>query len=90
VTAAMAGGRTVSTGRCSATPASWLRPGSASYSPMKAMTGPPSPHSPITRGRNAGDVLGDAETLVAQLNEMLGGGPRLGVAHFGHAPDLGR
>ncbi len=39
------------------------------------------------RGRDARDVLGDAETLVAQLGEMLGGGPRLGVAHLGHAPD---
>ena len=39
-------------------------------------------------GRNARDLLGDAETLVAQLSEMLGGGTRLGVADFGHAPDL--
>ncbi|MFK4662068.1 hypothetical protein ABIF76_002922 [Bradyrhizobium ottawaense] len=40
------------------------------------------------RGRNAGDVLGDAEALMTQLEEMLGGGPRLGVAHLGHAPHL--
>ena len=35
-------------GRFSATPASWESPGSASYSPRMAITGPPSPASPIT------------------------------------------
>ena len=49
-------------GRCSATPASWLRPGSASYSPRMAITGPPSPASPITAVGNAGDVLASPGT----------------------------
>src|SRR3954465_10047516 len=40
------------------------------------------------RGRNARDLLGDAKALMTQLGKMLGGGPRLGVADFGHAPDL--
>ena len=40
-------GPPLSIGLGSATPASWLRPGRASYSPRKAITGPPSPHSPI-------------------------------------------
>src|SRR5689334_17705182 len=39
------------------------------------------------RGRDAGDVLGDAETLMAQLGQMFGRGARLGVADFRHAPD---
>src|SRR5260221_14725927 len=39
-------------------------------------------------GGNAGDVLGDAETLMAQLGQMFGGRARLGVAHLWHAPDL--
>src|SRR5436190_967700 len=37
-----------SSGRGSATPASWLSPGSASNSPSKAITGPPWPASPMT------------------------------------------
>src|SRR5205814_5971686 len=40
------------------------------------------------RSRDAGNILGDAETLMAQLGEMLGGGPRFGVADFRHPPDL--
>ncbi len=40
------------------------------------------------RGRNAGQVLGDAETLVLKLSQMLGGGARLGVAHLRRSPDL--
>ena len=39
------------------------------------------------RGRNAGDLLGDAETLMAQLGQMFGGRARLGVADLGHRPD---
>src|SRR5882757_8362614 len=39
-------------------------------------------------GGNAGDFLGDAETLMAQLGQMLGGGTRLSVAHLRHRPDL--
>ena len=39
------------------------------------------------RGGNAGDLLGDAETLMAQLGQMFGGRARLGVADLGHRPD---
>ena len=39
------------------------------------------------RGGNACDLLGDAETLMAQLGQMFGGRARLGVAHLGHRPD---
>src|SRR6478736_4097981 len=39
-------------------------------------------------GGNVRDILGDAETLMAQLGQMFGGRARLGVAHFGHAPDF--
>ncbi len=39
------------------------------------------------RGRNACDLLGDAETLMAQLGQMFGGRARLGVADLGHRPD---
>ena len=39
------------------------------------------------RGWNVGEVLGDAETLVAQFGQMFGGGARLGVADLGHRPD---
>ena len=49
----------------SATPASWLRPGSASYSPRMAMTGPPSPASPITAVGMPARFSRDAETLAA-------------------------
>ena len=38
-------------------------------------------------GGNARDILGDAETLMAQLGQMFGAGSRLGVADFGHRPD---
>ena len=38
-------------------------------------------------GGNAGDLLGDAKTLVTQLGQMFGGRARLGVADFGHRPD---
>ena len=38
-------------------------------------------------GGNAGDILGDAKTLMAQFGQMLGGGARLGVADLGHRPD---
>ena len=51
--------------RCSATPASWLRPGSASYSPRMAITGPPSPASPITAVGMPAMLVGDAEALRA-------------------------
>jgi hypothetical protein len=36
----------------------------------------------------AGNVLGDAKTLMAQLGQMFGRRARLSVAHLGHAPDL--
>ncbi len=39
------------------------------------------------RGRNVGDVLGDAEPLMTQLGQMFGGGARFGVADLGHRPD---
>ncbi len=39
------------------------------------------------RGRDIGDILGDAKALVAQLGQMLGRRARLGVADLGHAPD---
>ena len=39
------------------------------------------------RGRNVSDILGDAESLMAQLGQMFGGGARLGVADLGHRPD---
>ena len=39
------------------------------------------------RGGNPGDLLGDAETLMAQFGQMFGRRARLGVAHFGHRPD---
>ena len=48
---------------CSATPASWLRPGSASYSPRMAMTGPPSPASPITAVGMPATLARHAEAL---------------------------
>ena len=38
-------------------------------------------------GRNARNILGDAESLMAQLGKMLGRRARLGVADLGHAPD---
>ena len=38
-------------------------------------------------GGNIGDILGDAETLMAQFGEMFGSRARLGVAHLGHGPD---
>ena len=38
-------------------------------------------------GGNAGDILRDAEALMAQFGEMFGSRARLGVAHFGHGPD---
>src|SRR5215831_16107045 len=40
------------------------------------------------RGGNAGDILRDAEALMAQLGQMFGGGARLGVTHLGHRPNL--
>ena len=39
------------------------------------------------RGGNACDLLGDAETLMAQFGQMFGGRARLGVADLGHRPD---
>ena len=41
-------GRESTRGSRRATPAAWLSPGSASYSPRKAITGPPDPASPMT------------------------------------------
>src|SRR5258708_33124953 len=38
-------------------------------------------------GGNACDLLGDAETLMAQLGQMFGGRARFGVADLGHRPD---
>src|SRR3979409_1045902 len=38
-------------------------------------------------GGNAGDMLRDAETLMAQFGEMFGSRTRLGVADLRHAPD---
>ncbi|MEH2625125.1 hypothetical protein V1292_003180 [Bradyrhizobium sp. AZCC 1719] len=38
-------------------------------------------------GRNACDLLRDAETLMTQLGEMFGARSRLGVADLGHRPD---
>ena len=38
-------------------------------------------------GWNISDILGDAETLMAQFGEMFGSRARLGVAHLGHRPD---
>src|SRR5579872_3399379 len=40
------------------------------------------------RRGDARDILGDAEALMAQLGQMLGGGSRLGVAHFRRRPDF--
>src|SRR3954447_5516947 len=40
------------------------------------------------RGRDARDVLSDEKTLMTQLGEVFCGGPRLGGANLGHAPDL--
>src|SRR5215813_5952202 len=39
-------------------------------------------------GRDPRDILGNAETLMTQLDKMFGGGARLGVAHLRHSPDL--
>ena len=49
--------------------------------------GPPSPAFADHGGGNAGDILGDAKTLMAQLGEMFGERARLGVTHLGHGPD---
>ncbi len=38
-------------------------------------------------GRDAGDILGDAEALGLQLGGVLRAGADLGVADLGHAPD---
>ena len=38
-------------------------------------------------GGDACDLLGDAETLMAQLGQMFGGRARFGVADLGHGPD---
>ncbi len=38
-------------------------------------------------GRDISDILGDAETLMAQLGQMFGRRARLGVAYFRHPPD---
>ena len=38
-------------------------------------------------GGNAGDILRDAETLMAQFGEMFGSRACLGIANFGHGPD---
>src|SRR5207245_8368476 len=38
-------------------------------------------------GGNACDLLGNAETLMAQLGQMFGGRARLRVADLGHRPD---
>src|SRR5262249_8377486 len=38
-------------------------------------------------GRDARDVLGDAESLARELSRMLGAGALLGIARLGHAPD---
>ena len=38
-------------------------------------------------GGNAGDILGDAKSLMAQFGEMFGRRARLGVAHLRHRPD---
>jgi hypothetical protein len=59
----------LSISRCSATPASWLRPGRASYSPRNAMTGTAFAGFAHHRGRDVGDVLGDAKALVLQFGE---------------------
>ncbi len=52
------------------------------------MTGPASPHSPIRAVGIPARVLGDAETLMAQLGQMFRRRPRLGVTDLGHRPDL--
>ena len=39
------------------------------------------------RGRNARDILRDAEALVLQFRGMFRDRPALGIADLGHAPD---
>src|SRR5256885_3429149 len=39
------------------------------------------------RSGNISNLLGDAETLMAQFGQMFGGRARLGVADLGHRPD---
>ncbi len=71
----------------SATPASCDRPGSASYSPRMAMTGPPSPASPMTAVGMPATFLRHAEALGLQHRGVFGAGLELGVAEFGDFPD---
>jgi hypothetical protein len=52
-----------------------------------AITGPPSPASPMTAVGDAGQPAGDAETLRLQHGHVLGGGTGFLEIQLRHAPD---
>ena len=63
------------------------RPGSASYSPRMAMTGPPSPASPMTAVGMPATFSVTRKPCALQHRGVLGAGADLGVGELRHAPD---
>ena len=68
-------------------PASWLSPGRASYSPMMAMTGPPSPHSPIMAVGIPATPSVTAKPCSPQHGDMFGRRPMLAEVQLRRVED---